>query len=377
MSEEDLVLFNVVWIRDNKTLVEYCSQWQQLPFITLDTEFLRETTFYPIAGLIQLSDGKTPYLIDPLTISDWSAFAQLLQSKQVIKVLHACSEDLELLFQLTGVITEPVFDTQVAAAFLGMGITLGYSPLVNQLLNKEVSKEEKRSDWLQRPLSSEQEQYAAADVMYLIELYHYFVSHLSAEKQHWLFEDTKELAESYAKVPDFQTLYKESRQAWRLSRQQLAVLKALYAWREEQARAQNIARGRLLKDNSLLMIAKYQPNNLVALAKIPEIHPRTLRKEGDALLGVIQQAAKIPQENWPQRVDRPLSVNSGKLAKELKKLVQQKATELNICPELLWRKRIIEKILYSVQANKDYQLPDSLKGWRKEILSDILLQALN
>ncbi|UYZ84059.1 ribonuclease D [Entomomonas sp. E2T0] len=371
------MLFNVVWIRDNKTLIEYCSQWQQLPFITLDTEFLRETTFYPIAGLIQLSDGKTPYLIDPLTISDWSAFSQLLQSKQVIKVLHACSEDLELLFQLTGVITEPVFDTQVAAAFLGMGITLGYSPLVNQLLNKEISKEEKRSDWLQRPLSSEQEQYAAADVMYLIELYHYFVSHLSAEKQHWLYEDTKELAESYAKVPDFQTLYKESRQAWRLSRQQLAVLKALYAWREEQARAQNIARGRLLKDNSLLMMAKYQPSNLVALAKIPEVHPRTLRKEGNALLGVIQQAAKISQENWPQRVDRPLSVNSGKLAKELKKIVQQKATELNICPELLWRKRIIEKILYSVQANKDYQLPDSLKGWRKEILSDILLQALN
>ncbi|QQP87197.1 ribonuclease D [Entomomonas asaccharolytica] len=377
MSEEDLVLFNVVWIRDNKTLVEYCSQWQQLPFITLDTEFLRETTFYPIAGLIQLSDGKIPYLIDPLAISDWSAFAQLLENKQVIKVLHACSEDLELLFQLTGVITEPVFDTQVAAAFLGMGITLGYSPLVNQLLNKEISKQEKRSDWLQRPLSAEQEQYAAADVMYLIELYHYFISQLSAEKLQWLYEDTKELAESYAKVPDFQTLYKESRQAWRLSRQQLAVLKALYAWREEQARTQNIARGRLLKDNSLLMMAKYQPNNLVALAKTPELHPRTLRKEGDALLAVIEKAAKIDQQDWPQRIDRPLSVNSGKLAKELKKLVQHKATELDICPELLWRKRIIEKILYSVQASKDYQLPDSLKGWRKEILSDILIQALN
>lgn len=366
-----------MWIRDDKTLLEYCNQWQQLPFITLDTEFLRETTFYPIAGLIQLSDGITPYLIDPLAISDWSTFARLLQNKQTVKVLHACSEDLELLYQLTGVIATPVFDTQLAAAFLGMGLSLGYSPLIKELLHKEISKDEKRSDWLQRPLSAEQEQYAAADVMYLIELYQYFASQLSQQKLAWLYEDTQQLAESYAKLPDYQTLYKNSRQAWRLSSQQLAILKALYAWREEQARTHNIARGRLLKDGSLLMIAQYQPKHLAALAKIPDIHPRTLRKEGETILAVVEQALESPPETWPARLARPLSVNSGKFAKELRTLIFQKATELTICPELLWKKRIIEQLLVSGQATQHYQLPVNVKGWRKEILSDILLHALN
>lgn len=369
--------FDVVWIRDNKTLIDYCHDWQQLPFITLDTEFFRETTFYPIAGLIQLTDGKTPYLIDPLAISDWSAFAELLQSSQVVKVLHACSEDLELLFQLTGVITQPVFDTQMAAAFLGMGLTLGYSPLIKQLLNIDVSKEEKRSDWLQRPLSAEQEQYAAADVMHLIALYLYFVKQLPAEKKQWLYEDTKELAESYAHLPDPQTIYKESRQAWRLSNQQLAVLKALYAWREDYARTQNIARGRLLKDNSLLAMAKEQPNNLTELAKVAEIHPRVLRKEGETILAVIQKAVQTPKESWPKLLDKPLPLSCGKLLKQLKGLVQEKALELNICPELLWRKRVIEKILQSGQSNGVYQLPDNVLGWRRPILTETLLHVLN
>lgn len=367
------MVFHVEWVRDNKTLADYCLQWQQLPFITLDTEFLRETTFYPIAGLIQLSDGEIPYLIDPLSITDWSPLADLLKNKQVVKVLHACSEDLELLFQVTGAIVEPVFDTQLAAAFLGMGITLGYSPLISLLLNKEISKEEKRSDWLQRPLNYEQEQYAAADVMYLITLYHTLLDKLSSQKQIWLYEDTKELAESYALTPDFETLYQDSRQGWRLSRQQLAVLKALYAWREEQARMQNIARGRLLKDNSLFMMAKYLPSTLTALAKTPEVHPRVLRKEGDVILEVIQKAINMPADSWPERLNKPLSINSGRFAKELKKQVYQQAEELSICPELLWRKKIIEKILKIVGTDYSYQLPDSLRGWRKEILSDSLV----
>lgn len=371
------MLFDVEWIRDNETLRDYCQQWQQLPFITLDTEFLRETTFYPIAGLIQLSDGKVPYLIDPLTITDWLPLATLLQSKQVVKVLHACSEDLELLYQLTGVITEPVFDTQIAAAFLNMGITLGYSSLIQQLLHKEVSKEEKRSDWLRRPLSHEQEQYAAADVMYLIELYHYFDAHLSRQKQDWLFEDTLSLAKHYAEQPDYQNLYKSSRQAWRLSRQQLAVLRALYIWREEEAVARNLARGRLLKDNSLFMMAKYMPTTFASLAKTPELHPSVLRKESEKLLSVIDKAAKSPPETWPEKLQKPVSMNSGQFAKQLKQKVFEQADALVICPELLWRKKIIEPLIASDAGRHCEQLSDSLQGWRKHILSNILVQTIS
>lgn len=369
--------FDVVWIKDSHTLKNYCQQWQSLPFITLDTEFLRETTFYPIAGLLQLYDGQRPYLIDPLAINDWSALAELLTNKQVIKVLHACSEDLELLYQLSPIVVQPIFDTQLAAAFLGMGITLGYSSLVNQFLHTDISKEEKRSDWLQRPLSKEQEQYAAADVVYLADLYQRLLALLPMQKLTWLYQDTLELANNIATIPDSQKLYQESRQSWRLSSQQLAVLKALYAWRENEARSTNVARGRLLKDASLVAMAKFQPQTLEALTRIPNMHPRVIRKEGNKLLSLVKNAAKIPKEEWPPRLPKPLPKGCGSLAKELKELTQQKAKELTICPELLWRKRVIECLLRSGLVSGEYQLPSSLQGWRRPVLAETLLPVLN
>lgn len=369
--------FDVVWIKDSHTLNKYCQLWQSLPYITLDTEFLRETTFYPIAGLLQLYDGQHPYLIDPLTIDDWSVFAELLTNRQVIKVLHACSEDLEVLYQLTPTIVEPVFDTQLAAAFLGLGITLGYSSLVNQFLHTDISKEEKRSDWLQRPLSREQEQYAAADVVYLADLYQHLLALLPKQKLAWMYQDTFELANHIATIPDAQKLYQESRQSWRLSSQQLAVLKALYAWRENEARGTNVARGRLLKDASLVAMAKYQPQTLEALTRIPNMHPRVIRREGDKLLGLVKNAAKIPKEEWPPRLPKPLPKGLGQLAKELKELTQLKAKELTICPELLWRRRVIEGLLRSGLSTGEYQLPASLQGWRRPVLAETLLPVLN
>lgn len=367
--------FEIIWVKDNITLASYCKQWQQLPVITLDTEFLRETTFFPIAGLIQLYDGKQPYLIDPLTIDDWSAMANLLANPRVVKVLHACTEDLELLYQLTHVVIRPVFDTQLAAAFLGMGITLGYSALVNRLLNIDLSKEEKRSNWLKRPLSNDQEQYAAADVVYLVDLYEYLLRQLTEPKLSWLYQDTLALAEHMATTPNPQLLYRDSRQAWCLSSQQLAVLQALFAWREEQARSHNIARGRLLKEASIVAMAKFQPQTLEALSRIPHMHPKIVRTDGEILLTLIKKALQTPKEAWPARMVKPLPKGCGSLAKELKGLTYQKAKELAICPELLWRKRAIEALLQSGLKGA-YQLPDSLQGWRRPILAETLLPAL-
>lgn len=374
---EGFILFDVVWIRDNEVLANYCKQWLELPFVTLDTEFLRETTFYPIAGLIQLYDGQMSYLIDPLIISQWLPFKTLLEETQVVKVLHACSEDLELLYQLTGAIVAPVFDTQLAAAFLSMGIMLGYSPLVKQILNIEINKEEKRSDWLQRPLSSEQEQYAVSDVVHLADLYQYFLKQLSVDKLSWLYEDTNELSISFSHSPDPQSLYLEAKQGWRLYPEQLVVLKALYEWREQKSRSHNIARGRLLKDSSIFEMAKERPRTLEALAKIEGIHPRIIRKEGELILKVIANAVKIPKEIWPNRLAKPLPKNCSKLNKALKAMVIIKAKELGLCPELLWRKKIIEKLLRSGCQYGRYQLPDNLQGWRRQLLGESLLATLN
>jgi hypothetical protein len=157
------VAIDIHWIRDNDSLGQHCAEWQHLPFVALDTEFMRVDTFYPIAGLIQIGDGERAYLIDPLTIDNWQPLAALLENPAVVKVLHACSEDLEVLLRLTGSLPAPLFDTQLAAAYLNLGFSMGYSRLVKEVLDLDLPKGETRSDWLQRPLSETQISYAAED----------------------------------------------------------------------------------------------------------------------------------------------------------------------------------------------------------------------
>ena len=162
---------DIHWICDNDSLGQHCAEWQQLPFVALDTEFMRVDTFYPIAGLIQIGDGVRAYLIDPLTIDNWQPLAALLENPAVIKVVHACSEDLEVLLRLTGSLPVPLFDTQLAAAYLNLGFSMGYSRLVQAVLDIDLPKGETRSDWLQRPLSETQVSYAAEDAVHLAEVF--------------------------------------------------------------------------------------------------------------------------------------------------------------------------------------------------------------
>ena len=131
---------DIHWIRDNESLAQFCAEWQQLPFVAIDTEFMRVDTFYPIAGLLQVGDGKRAYLIDPLSINAWQPLAALLENPAVLKVLHACSEDLEVLLRLTGSLPAPMFDTQLAAAYLNLGFSMGYSRLVQSVLGIELPK---------------------------------------------------------------------------------------------------------------------------------------------------------------------------------------------------------------------------------------------
>ncbi len=148
-------------IDQDAALAEHCSRWLKLPFVAIDTEFVRTETFFPIAGLIQIGDGEQAFLIDPLKIQDWTPLVALLESPEVVKVLHACGEDLEVFQHLCSARVAPLFDTQLAAAYLGMDFSMGYSRLVSKLLGIELDKNETRSDWLQRPLTAQQLQYAA------------------------------------------------------------------------------------------------------------------------------------------------------------------------------------------------------------------------
>lgn len=296
----------IQWIRDDASLAQQCREWRTQPYLALDTEFMRVDTFYPAAGLVQVGDGRQEWLIDPLLIQDWSPFAELLEDERVVKVLHACSEDLEVFLRLTGSLPVPLFDTQLAAAYLGMAHSMGYSKLVKEVLDIDLPKDETRSDWLQRPLTEMQMRYAADDVQHLAQVYLALDARLSEEKRAWLLEDGAELVANLCRESDPREAYREVKLGWRLRPQQLAVLRELCAWREEQARLRNRPRNHVLRERTLWPLARLLPKNKTDLAAIEDMHPRTVRQDGDFLIELIAQAARLPQSEWPEALPEPL-----------------------------------------------------------------------
>ncbi|MBX8530678.1 ribonuclease D [Pseudomonas cichorii] len=367
---------DIHWIRDDDSLARQCAQWQSLPFVALDTEFMRVDTFYPIAALLQIGDGSSAWLIDPLLISDWTPLSALLENPDVIKVVHACSEDLEVLLRLTGSLPVPLFDTQLAAAYLNIGFSMGYSRLVQEVLNIDLPKGETRSDWLQRPLSETQISYAAEDAVHLAELFGLLRPRLSDEKYLWVLEDGAELVANLRRETDPYEIYRDAKLAWKLSRAQLAVLRELCAWREIQARSRNLPRNRIVREHSLWPLAKTQPDNLSALARIEDMHPRTVRQDGEYLLDLIKKSGNLPPDQWPLALPEPLPIEASGILKGLRAIGQQYAEQLNIAPEVVLRKKTLEALLKSGYPDGPYTLPDSLRGWRRELMGQALLDSL-
>lgn len=279
----------IQWIRDDASLAQQCREWRTQPYLALDTEFMRVDTFYPAAGLVQVGDGRQEWLIDPLLIQDWSPFAELLEDERVVKVLHACSEDLEVFLRLTGSLPVPLFDTQLAAAYLGMAHSMGYSKLVKEVLDIDLPKDETRSDWLQRPLTEMQMRYAADDVQHLAQVYLALDARLSEEKRAWLLEDGAELVANLCRESDPREAYREVKLGWRLRPQQLAVLRELCAWREEQARLRNRPRNHVLRERTL-----WPPG---APAAEEQDRPGGDRRHASA--------HRAPGRRLPHRTDRP------------------------------------------------------------------------
>ena len=364
------------WITDNETLARHCEAWQELPFVALDTEFMRVDTFYPQAALLQVCAAGEIYLIDPLSVTATKPLAELFTHPSVVKVLHACGEDLEVFQRLIGVLPSPLFDTQLAAAYLNIGFSMGYSRLVQTVLGVELEKGETRSDWLQRPLSELQVRYAADDVSHLAELYQALEQRLSEPKRAWIFEDGQELIANASRQVEPNELYRDAKLAWKLAPQQLAVMRALCAWREVKARERDVPRNRILKENSLWPLARYQPKDLAALGRIDEMQPRTLRQDGQTLLSLIAEAASLPTAQWPQALPEPLPVEASALLKKLRAVGQAQAQRLDIAPEVMLRKKTLEAIIKSGYPTGPYSLPDSFRGWRRELMGEALLKAL-
>ena len=364
-----------VWIAQDAELAELCARLRQQAAIAVDTEFMRTDTFYPIAGLIQIGDGKTSYLIDPLAIQDFSSLRELMLDENVVKVLHSCSEDIEVFERLLGEVPSPIFDTQIAAAFAGFGFSLGYAGLVKAVLAIEIPKDETRSDWLQRPLSTSQLKYAALDVAHMLIVYGKLLQILKAsERLAWVKSDCADLVINARKPDNYNEAFHKVGFAWKLRPAELAILRDLCIWREAESRARDIPRNRLIKEPSLFEMARKQPQDATHLQRIEDIPSRTLRNDSETLLNIIRDAAASEPASWPARLDAPLAPSEAPLTKALKKYVRDVAELLHLPPELLIRKKEYEAIVRSGLKGGIYALPERLLGWRYEVIGKGLLE---
>jgi len=366
-----------IWITDDETLARYCEQWQKLPLIALDTEFIRVDTFYPVPGLIQVADDAGCYLIDPLTIENYAPMVQLFRNPSVLKVLHAGNEDLELFLYMFGELPAPIFDTQIAAGFLGWGFSMGYQRLVEYALDVKLEKGETTSDWLQRPLTAAQEHYAALDVAYLPVLCQQQMSELNTRGMtEWVQEETALLLQQTPDSdPSGTAYYQRFSQAWKLPPEKLAALRDLTAWRERICRQRDVPRNRVLRNNALLDIVNKWPKDLRALSRVEDIRMQQVKQDGEVILGYLKTAAQSAVAKPPESIDRPLSYQWNKPLKVLKAMARSKAEELNIAPEILLRKKDLDALIRT-ENQGEFSLPPSLSGWRKAVIGDALLEKL-
>ncbi len=365
------------WVESNARLAELCLQWRQHSRVAVDTEFQRTDTFYPIPGLIQIGCDNQAYLIDPQSIDDFAPFVELLNDTSVLKLIHAGSEDLELFAHCYGATPRPLFDTQTACAFLGLGLSIGYQRLLETVFGLEVDKHETRSDWLQRPLTDSQLRYAAEDVVYLELVYQRLAPRLEAEgKMEWLLGECLQAAEAALAEPDMDRYYLRFKQAWKMDQNQLGVLQSLSSWRERQARQRNIPRNFVIHNNTLQSIAVLQPGHKGALAKAEQIRGRTLSKDGADILELVEQGHELARAGLIDTPPKPLPSYCAGPLKKLKRLVQQRAEALQIAPEILARRKDLEALLRNQLEQGEAVLPAGLQGWRAEVIGKQLVQSL-
>lgn len=346
------------WVTSNAALARAVDRWGAV--IGLDTEFQRTSTFYPLPGLYQVVSEGGVYLIDPLSIDDWTPFVGALEDERRRLVMHACGEDLELLSHHLGVRPTRLFDTQLAHAFVSTDFSLSYSNLVTAHLGVTLGKPQTRSDWRRRPLSEAQIRYACEDVEHLPLLHERIGERLDALGRRAWFEETMAVHGRYqASDPD--TYYLNLRRAWRFSGAQLAVLKSLTGWRERTAMSENVPRNRVVRDEHLLVFA--QRAGLDERTVRDVLPPPVARRYAAELIRAHRAGLEADP---PPRLEAPLSQRQGEISRALRALARAEAERRDMSQELLARKRDVEGCIRHFEATGE--LSEAYSGWREALV---------
>ncbi|OCW56835.1 ribonuclease D [Hoeflea olei] len=362
-------------ITTTEALAAFCARLASHPFVTVDTEFLRETTYWPELCLIQMAGPDDAGIVDPLVEGlDLTPFFELMANTAVVKVFHAARQDIEIVVNRGNLVPHPIFDTQVAAMVCGFGESISYDQLVSRITGAPIDKSSRFTDWSHRPLSEKQLDYALADVTHLRDVYLELVSRLEAEgRGHWL-------ADEMAVLESRATYEMDPEDAWKRLKMrvkkpvELCVLKHVAAWREREARTRNVPRGRVIKDDAIYEIAQQQPRDAEALGRLRTIARGWERSaQGAKLLEVVNEALATPKEEMPRLPRHRQAPEGAQAAVELLRVLLKMTVETeNVAAKIIASSDDLESIAID---GENADVP-ALKGWRRDLFGDRALKLI-
>lgn len=341
----------------------------------LDTEFIKVDTFWPKLGVLQINVNNQVFLLDGTSLDLSTFWQKIFNAKQ--NIFHACGEDIDLIYHYSNQAhLDNVFDTQVAMSFLGHGLQVSYQNALKQMLDIEIDKGQTRSDWLARPLSLEQKNYAANDVLYIMQLSDKLQAELNTKHLYdYVLEDCSNLTLEIATDTPKEKLYAEVGN-YRHSRKQLMQLQLLSVWREEMVKALNQPRSFVLKNATMIDLVEKNPKNTFQLSQIKNIRPNIVREFGKTILDIMQ-TLPAPDE-WPLRIARPIRHSSKDVTQTVDDLIEHAALDIQIPKEVIMRKKWLSALYQHVVFRGDEQdLPPYLLGWRYNVLTQPLIQLLH
>ncbi len=340
----------------------------QAPFVTVDTEFMRENTFWAQLCLIQMAGPGEAAIIDPLADGiDLEPFYRLMADERVVKVFHAARQDIEIFVKHSGAVPHPIFDSQIAAMVCGYGDQVSYDQLVFRVTGDQIDKSSRFTDWSHRPLTAKQTAYAISDVTHLRDIY------LSLSAQLAEQDRTTWLDEEMAVLSDIETYRTHPEDAWQRLKlrvkkpRQLAILQALAAWREREAQSRDVPRGRVLKDDAIYEVALQQPRDQEALGRLRSI-PRGFERSsiGRSILATVESVFELPESALPKVPrPRPAPEHSSAAAELLKVLLKMVAEEQGVAARIIASTDDLERIAADDRAD----VP-ALKGWRRQLFGE-------
>jgi ribonuclease D len=353
-------------IEHDEGLAALCARLARREWLALDTEFLREKTYYPALCLVQVATADEIACVDALGIRDWAPFLEVLRAARITKIVHAARQDQEMFFHLAGTVAAPVFDTQVAAALCGHDEQIGYGALVEKLLGVRLDKAHTRTDWSRRPLTPEQIVYAEEDVRYLHDLFPILQTRLAElGRLDWMREDCGRLGDPALYRVDPAEAWRRIKGAGSLSANSNGALRALAEWREQEAMRRDLPRAWVLKDETLVEIARRQPATPAAFAEIPGIGAKAVDRWGPTIIALIERAPEGESKN-----SRPPTEAERKRLKQLSIALDRIAGELQLGRTVLATRRDLEAL---AAGNENVPV---MRGWRREVVGEPLRAVL-